>query len=328
MHSSIEQASILPVEKEPLLSKDERIFNILTELGSTHFDRNPFLRPARYDSENLFHQLKTTFIEADTTHDINKTVQLTKIFYPGFRETIVDSFLCQPELLAQIAAELEAGRNVSVVTAHESLMDIILVTFGLNLALIKSGLVEDEKEQINDTHIIVSRTIPCMEVVGDNEPTSADKLICRLGNLLLALPLSERITKAIDIETIENNNRAMTRRLIKFYPKKDDPKNEKRRGKILGCAAPGTVDVPEFDIDDKLKAVHIQPVPKGMTKIIHRMGLMLPVAAVLSGEKKCCIPSSKLIQPENPEQVHEIMYAIAGIRQWETGIKTTYGLVA
>lgn len=326
MHSSIDQVPILPVENEPLLSKDERVFNILTKLAGTHFDRNSFLSPAQYDPDNSFHQLKTTFIEADTSHDITETAQLAEIFYPGFRETIVNSFLDHPELLEQIAAEIEAGRNISVVTAHESLMDIILVTFGLNLALLESGLIEDEKEQINNTHIIIGRTILCMEVGDEKESTPVVELIRRLNNLHIALPLSSKITKAIDLDTIENNNFAMMRGFMKFYPKKNDSKSEKCRGKILGCAAPGTVDVPEIDTEGNLKAVHIRPVPQGMTKIIKRVGLMLPVTAVLSGEKQCCIPSSKLIQLKNPEQVHEIIYAIAGMREQETGTKTTYGL--
>lgn len=325
MHKSIEQIPGPPsqAENEPPLSKDRQSFNIFSELVATHIPRHPFFKLVEYDSNNPLHQLKTTLIEVEPT-DIDTIIETAEDFYPGFFENMVKPLLEEEkrELMEDIASRLKAGENIALITDHESLIDIIIATLALNVALAKRGLV-DFKEQTLHTDLIASRTILCLETDNDSD-SNKDSIpiaatIRPLGNQLFSVPDSERIRQSdISDDIAIANNRTIMRQLKELL-------DNSERGRIVALAAPGTVSQPYMKLDGGLHHIVIDTVSPKTAKLIKYLKTALPATVVLSGKNQTCIVG-ELTTIEEVFDVHEMMIKLAGTRQKATGVGTGYKL--
>ena len=307
------------IDQRPAPSlENETVHTICGNLAKTHSDKIAYLQVAQYDTENPLHQLDTIFAQYSEI-DTASMQELVEKFFPGFSEIMVEPYADKPKLLDALQKKREADKDVAIVTEHESLMDVVYVTLGYNIALAKhTG--EDFSEIAKRTHLIVSRTILSMDVVDEEgEITDAANLLRFVGNLYFTLPDSERIRESgISQSTIDANNRRAMRKLI-------EQKSKLRNGSIVAVAAPGTVDKTIRKIDGSVHSVVINTVSGKTSKFLQRFDSVLPVAAAVEGDKKFCIPGDLKKINDNYE-THRIMIDIAGTRQWATGLPVRYRL--
>lgn len=310
---------LLNVDQQPTLPTENMLVHtICGQLAKTHADKIAYLQVAQYGTENPLHQLDTVFVEYATI-DADAIQDLAEKFFPGFGEIMVEPYINKPELLDALQQKHEAGKDVAIVTEHESLMDVVYVTLAHNIALAKhTG--EDFSEIAKRTHLVVSRTILSMDVVNEaGKITDAVNLLRFVGNLYFTLPDSARIRESgISQSTIDANNRKTMRKLI-------EQKSKNKSGSTVAVAAPGTVDKTNRKLDGSVHSVTINTVSDKTSKFLKRFDSVLPVAAAVEGDKKFCIPGDLKKINENND-THRIMIDIAGARQWATGLPIGYRL--
>jgi hypothetical protein len=300
------------------ISKDKQTFDTLLDIVSSHLDRNPHMQLAKYDSQQPLHQLDTVFLESQPI-DVDTILDLSEKYHPGFKEIMVEPFLDRPELLQEVADKLQDGKNIGIFTAHESLMDIMWTTLGLNIAMAKAGHKTFE-ERSESTDFVISRTILGLDMKLEEEgdvSVPAAEMLSLCGNLHFSLPDSERIRGSeISEYIIKANNIKMIRKLIERL-------RHSERGLVVAIALPGTCDEYGYDLQGNPNRVTIQTVKKPTIDLIKRLDYALPVAAVVSGDKECCIPGN-LEEIPDEKGTHIMMARIAGARTWATGVNTYY----
>ncbi len=305
----------------PIKSDDQAVFEVLGEYMRKHKDRYPFLRIEEYSQDNPLHQLNNIIVKATPRDNPEETRGLCEVFQPGFNKDLVGAFQRNVVLLQQVAEALREGKNIVLMTAHESLMDIVLVSYALNAALLDEELI-DHSTQINNTEIILGRTIASLGVeVGEMRLNALD-LISQLGNLHLTLPATNGVRDlSIDQAVRRKNNELLTQGLLS---------KKRQGGKIFCVAAPGTVDRQVRDMEGNLVESQIQPVSDASAKLVAKLvqskgnpGYVLPVAAALSPDNYCCEPG-ELQEVVSLGDVQRMMQVIADMRHQATGIPTTY----
>lgn len=284
------------------------IYNNLAEKARSHFGESSLSKlvsTSEYDPNRDNHNFDKICFEANPNRCTPALIDslasaVLKKSVLSTQKSVINPYLPSIE---EARHSLEKGR-LCVITGHQNLFEPAFAMYGLQRALGKSGT--DYKEAAKNTHIIATRALATVDILGKWPLTS---LASQIANVYYTFPATENYADIpLDFRKAHNRNT-----VFEFFF------NTKKVGSIGVMSTAATTERRNAQ-----GAYVLKRVTSGTMSLLQKDWDIWPIGGNFNLNKFKMIPGQIIPSSEvSPDRIHQAMSWIAETRN-ENGVKAIY----